>query len=107
MCDSYLAKLGIVDWRSVCFRSDATALIGSGRFTLVPQLVVGTTRIATVHRRLAQFYAKPLPLKILKPPVEIPPVVESMQWHVIRDGGPGLQWLRRILHSAFSEHPIR
>ena len=35
-------------------------------FTLVPQLVVGTTRIATVHRRLAQFYAKQLPLNILQ-----------------------------------------
>jgi DNA-binding transcriptional LysR family regulator len=76
-------------------------------FTLVPQLVVGTTRIATVHRRLAQFYAKQLPLKILKPPVEIPPVVESMQWHAIRDGDPGLRWLRRILRSACAEHPIR
>jgi len=76
-------------------------------FTLVPQLVVGTTRIATVHRRLAEFYAKQLPLKILKPPVEIPPVVESMQWHAIRDGDPGLRWLRRILHSACAEHLIR
>ena len=47
-------------------------------FTLVPQLVVGTTRVATVHRRLAQFYAKQSPLEILKPPVEIGPVVESM-----------------------------
>ena len=76
-------------------------------FTLVPPLVVGTTRIATVHRRLAQFYAKQLPLKILKPPVEIPPVVESMQWHAIRDGDPGLRWLRRILHSACAEHLVR
>jgi DNA-binding transcriptional LysR family regulator len=65
---------------------------------------VGTTRIATVHRRLAQFYAQQLPLKILKPPVEIPSVVESMQWHAIRDGDPGLKWLRRILHSACAEH---
>jgi DNA-binding transcriptional LysR family regulator len=69
-------------------------------FALVPQMVVGTTRIATIHRRLAQYYAKQLPLKILKPPVEIPPVVESMQWHSIRDGDPGLLWLRRLLHAV-------
>src|SRR5579863_1533221 len=54
-------------------------------FTLVPQLVAGTTRIATIHRRLARYYAPHLRLKILKPPVEIPPVVESMQWHTTRD----------------------
>jgi hypothetical protein len=64
-------------------------------------------RSAASVRRLAQFYAKQLPLKILKPPVEIPPGVESMQWHAIRDGDPGLKWLRRILHSAVAEHPVR
>jgi len=48
-----------------------------------------------------------LPLKILKPPVEIPPVVESMQWHSIRDGDPGLKWLRLILHAAVAERPVR
>jgi DNA-binding transcriptional LysR family regulator len=68
-------------------------------FTLVPQLVVGTSRIATIHKRLAKLYAQQLPLKILKPPVEIPPVVESIQWHTIRHGDPGLLWLRRLLQA--------
>lgn len=72
-------------------------------FTLVPQLVVGTSRVATVHRRLAQFYAKQLPLKILTPPVKIPSVVESMQWHTIRDGDPGLLWLRQLLKKIFAK----
>ncbi len=72
-------------------------------FSLVPQMVVGTRRIATIHRRLAQFYAQHAPLKILKPPVEIPPVVESMQWHSIRDSDPGLLWLRRLLRAVCAE----
>lgn len=76
-------------------------------FTLIPQFVVGTTRIATIHRRLAQFYAKQLPLKILKPPVEIPGVVESMQWHAIRDGDPGLLWLRRLLKATAAQQNKR
>ncbi len=66
-------------------------------FTLIPQMVVGTTRIATIHKRLAKLYAEQLPLKILAPPVEIPPVVESMQWHTIRDADPALLWLRKLL----------
>jgi DNA-binding transcriptional LysR family regulator len=69
-------------------------------FTLVPQLVIGTTRIATIHRRLATFYAQQLPLKILATPVKIPHVVESIQWHTIRDGDPGLLWLRRLLKKS-------
>src|SRR6476620_3135545 len=32
-------------------------------FTLVPRLVVGTQRIATVHARLAELYARTLPIQ--------------------------------------------
>ena len=69
-------------------------------FTLVPPLVIGTTRIATLHRRLAEFSAKHLPLKILKPPVDIPSMVESVQWHTVRDGDPGLRWMRSVLKAC-------
>ena len=74
-------------------------------FTLVPQFVAGTTRIATVHRRLAEFYAAQFGLKILKPPVEIPPVAESMQWHTVRDADPGLRWLRGVLKECCEIRP--
>lgn len=69
-------------------------------FTLVPPLIIGTTRIATLHRRLAEFFAGHLPLKIFKPPVEIPPMVESMQWHTVRDADPGLRWMRGLLKAC-------
>jgi DNA-binding transcriptional LysR family regulator len=82
------------------FSGDRRIEVVTTGFTLVPQLVVGTTRIATIHRRLARFYAKQLPLRALRPPVTIPPVVESIQWHTIRDGDPGLRWLRQLLTSA-------
>ena len=72
-------------------------------FTLVPPLVIGTTRIATVHRRLAEFSAQHLPLKILKPPIEMPSMVESVQWHTFRDADPGLRWLRGLLKGCCAE----
>jgi len=69
-------------------------------FNLVPQLLIGTSRIATLHRRLAEFYQRYLPLKLIAPPVEIPPLEESMQWHKSRDHDPGIAWLRSILKDA-------
>jgi len=36
-------------------------------FSLVARLVVGTERIATVHARLAELYARTLPIRILAP----------------------------------------
>lgn len=72
-------------------------------FTLVPPLVIGTMRIATLHRRLAEFSAKHLPLRILKPPVDIPSMVESVQWHTVRDADPGLRWMRGLLKACCAE----
>src|SRR5215471_8169483 len=71
-------------------------------FNLVPQLLIGTSRIATIHRRLAMFYQQYLPLRIVTPPVQIPPLDESMQWHTSRDRDPANKWLRDMLRGAVS-----
>jgi len=69
-------------------------------FNLAPQLLVGTSRIATLHRRLALSYQRYLPLKIVKPPFEIATLQESMQWHKSRNRDPGTVWLRSLLKSV-------
>jgi hypothetical protein len=61
---------------------------------------MGTSRIATIHRKLALYYARLLPLRVLKPPVELPPLKEAMQWHAYRDADPGLRWLRGVFRTA-------
>jgi LysR family nod box-dependent transcriptional activator len=71
-------------------------------FTLLPHLIVGTTRIATIQRRLAEFYARQMPLKIVRLPKALPRLEEVMQWHSFRNADPGLIWLRRTL-KGFAE----
>jgi LysR family transcriptional regulator, nod-box dependent transcriptional activator len=72
-------------------------------FNLVPQLLIGTSRIATGHCRLAAFYQKYLPLKLIPPPLKIPILEEFMQWHKSRDRDPGTIWLRSMLKSVIGE----
>ena len=66
---------------------------------VVPQLILGTDRIATIPRRFAELHARQVPLKIFKLPRTIPHIVETMQWHTFRNSDPALQWMRRILKS--------
>lgn len=68
-------------------------------FNTVAQFVVGTRRIATLHERLANFYAKALPLRVLAPPIEIPTLVEGIQWHKYLDGDPGHRWMLDLIRS--------
>jgi DNA-binding transcriptional LysR family regulator len=62
-------------------------------FNCVPRYVVGTQRIATVQKRLAEQYLRCLPLKMVPLPLEIPPLVEMIQWHRYKENNPVLMWL--------------
>ncbi len=63
-------------------------------FSAVPQCLVGTQRIATIHRRLAERWAQYLPLKVMPAPLEIPPFSWGLQWHQINDLDPVNRWIR-------------
>jgi DNA-binding transcriptional LysR family regulator len=62
----------------------------------LPDLVIGTDRIATVQRRIAQRAARSLPVKIWEPPLRIPRLVQALQWHKYRGNDPALLWFRNL-----------
>jgi LysR family nod box-dependent transcriptional activator len=69
-------------------------------FSLLPELVVGTSRIATMPETLARLHANYLPLKLLPPPIQIPRLREQIQWHRYRDVDTALTWLRKLLREV-------
>jgi len=74
-------------------------------FDLAPQLVIGTERIATVPTRLARKYAELLPIKLLRVPIEISPMIEVLQWHRAHDRDPAHLWLRSQLKASVARAP--
>jgi LysR family transcriptional regulator, nod-box dependent transcriptional activator len=62
-------------------------------FAAIPQSVIGTERIATMHRRHAEHFARFMPIRIFDMPYTLPGVRECMQWHRIRHADEGLKWL--------------
>lgn len=96
------------EWFSEHFDHQRSIDIVTTNFNLVPQLLIGTSRIATLHRRLAAFYENYLPLKLIAPPLDTPRLQEFMQWHRSRDRDPGAVWLRSTLQTALKEAtPLR
>jgi LysR family nod box-dependent transcriptional activator len=66
-------------------------------FYLLPQLVLGTARVATMHTRMAKQIAGSLRVRLVKPAFEIPRLIEVLQWHKYRDLDPGSMWLRDVI----------
>ncbi|PJI95827.1 LysR family transcriptional regulator [Acidovorax sp. 69] len=62
----------------------------------LPRMVVGTDRIATVHKRLAIQAEAILPIRLWEPPLEVPTLEQKLQWHRHRDADPALTWMREL-----------
>lgn len=69
-------------------------------FTQVARCVMQTERIATLHTSLAHRLARVWPLRVLRCPVEIPPLVIALQWHRYQSDDLAIQWVRRALHEV-------
>jgi len=68
-----------------------------GAFDQIPELIVGTPRIATLQRRLALHFAQTLPIRLYELPFEVAPMRVGMQWHRHNASDAAQRWFREQL----------
>lgn len=66
-------------------------------FQSLSHLVAGTRRVATLPTRMASQLSSALPVRQLQLNFAVPPLVEVLQWHRLRESDPGLLWLRSLI----------
>lgn len=66
-------------------------------FSIVPNMLIGTNRIATLQSRLAHLMALKAPLRVIPCPVPLPTLVEVVQWQKYQEFDPAMVWLRDLL----------
>src|SRR5262245_47494038 len=84
---------------------DALAHIGHQRrvvlttphFFVIPQLLLETPLIATMHGRAARWFKRAFKLMTSPVPIEITSFDESLVWHEVVDGDPAQRWLRQTI----------
>lgn len=62
-------------------------------FISVAGFLVGTNRIATMHRRLARRMVRQMPLKMVEVPFEIPSMRLMAQWASSSSNDPAIRWV--------------
>lgn len=88
------------DWFLDRFGTARQIEIIASSYAVVPYLVAGTGRIATLHASLAHRYLN-LGLRMVPPPLDIPQIREVIQWHAMNSQDDGLMWVRdRLLQAA-------
>ncbi|MCD2172371.1 LysR substrate-binding domain-containing protein [Rhizobium sp. C4] len=69
-------------------------------FTSLALFVRNSRRIALVQRSLAKSMVDLGGVRIVQPPVAMPSLVQSMQWHSYRTRDPALTWIREQVRAA-------
>jgi DNA-binding transcriptional LysR family regulator len=67
------------------------------RFALLPFLLRGTELVALIQERLARRLQEATDIRLLEPPVPIPPLVVTMFWSAVNDADPAHTWFRTTL----------
>ncbi len=85
------------DWFLERFGQARTIELVTSSYAALPYFIAGSRRVATIHKRQAMIAQQNLALKLLEPPIEIPPVQMMLQWHRMNDADAALHWLRQTL----------
>lgn len=69
-------------------------------FSLVPLVVARTGCVATISRRLAETYARVLPLALREPPLSLPARSAQMVWHERTEADEGARFFRALVREV-------
>lgn len=78
--------------------------VTASSFSIVPLLLIGTERLAVMHKRLAQAMGAYLPIAWQEMPFAFPEMQEYVQMHRTREHDVGTRWLIQQLRSALADN---
>ncbi len=93
-------SLAFEEWFLPSYGKQRRIELSVDNFSILPLVVVGTQRIATLHRKQAAYFSRLFPLRMVETPFDMPPVVEVMSWPKHLENDPAHQWLRQIITSC-------
>ncbi|GLK69356.1 LysR family transcriptional regulator [Hansschlegelia plantiphila] len=96
---------GVVDDALAKIGEKRTIALTSPRFTAVPFVVLQAPVIATMHSKVARYFAEAMGLTLSPAPVILPDVAVSMLWHSSYDSDPAHQWLRETVRALMATEP--
>lgn len=94
---------GVVDLALAKVNLRRTVALRMSHFLMVPAVVAATDHVAALSRRVAEPFAKLLPLRVLPPPLPLPRGTVQQVWHDRTDASLAHRWLRAQVAELASE----
>lgn len=98
---------GVIDEHLVAQGLQRRIAVRSAHFSLIPLMVAQSMLVLTTGRLFCTRYTEALPVRIVRCPVEFPPLVYYQLWHDLTHTSAALRWLReqvREVAATLSSH---
>ncbi len=96
---------GVVDDTLAQLGARRRVAVAVPHFLLAPHVVAESDLVVTVGARVAEAFAKLLPLRLVDPPVKLPGYDMRLYWHERHHHDPAQQWFREVVRTAAEPSP--
>ena len=103
----HAAAPGVIDEHLAAQGLQRNIVVRSAHFSLIPLMVRGSWLVLTTGRLFCSRYVDELGLRIVRCPVQFPPLTYYQLWHERTHAAPPLRWLRERVRDVARElaHP--
>ncbi|MFO1219262.1 MAG: LysR family transcriptional regulator [Burkholderiaceae bacterium] len=95
--------VGVIDQHLAARGLARTISVRSAHFGLIPLMVAQSLLVLTTGRQFCSRYVDALPLRIVRCPVDFPPLVYYQLWHDLTHRSPAQRWLREQVREVALE----
>ncbi|WFU06958.1 LysR family transcriptional regulator (plasmid) [Rhizobium sp. CB3171] len=98
-----IRRPGIEEWYLLEYGHKRRIDVVVHGYSMIPPMVSGNERIGTMPLRLAQHFAKTIPLQIAELPLPLLlPFTEAVQWPALHNSDPASLWIRELVFKEAS-----
>ncbi|MCA3242155.1 MAG: LysR family transcriptional regulator [Rubrivivax sp.] len=92
--------VGVIDEHLRNQGAQRRIVVRASHFSLIPLMVADSLLVLTTGRLFCSRYVGSLPVKIVRCPVEIPPLSYYQLWHELTHATPAQRWLREQVRAV-------
>jgi len=86
--------VGVIDQHLAAAGVQRHIAVRASHFSLIPLMVAGSLLVLTTGRQFCSRYTAQLPVRVVRCPVDFPPLHYYQLWHELTHAAPSMRWLR-------------
>jgi len=96
---------GVIDAHLAAQGAKRNIVVRASHFSLIPLMVADSLLVLTTGRLFCSRYVDALPVRVLRCPLDFPPLTYYQLWHALTHEAPSMRWFREQVREVARQLP--